>query len=226
MSDDPRTATTAGGGADTLVNGSQGRYTRGARLYDVASLEWPVYRVGRLVGLLMAGLRPGDRVLDVGCGTGLNLRFLNAAVGPTGSLTGIDANAAMLGRAAARVRQHGWANVRLLQADAAASTPGEGLEAASFDAVVFAYTLSVIEDSAAAWRTALALTKPGGRVAVIDLDLPSGRWATLRPLARLACRSGGAHYRRSVWQWVERDLSGVTRADWWGGHIRIATGTR
>ena len=45
------------------------------------------------------GLRPGDKVLDVGCGTGRSLDYLQSAVGPTGRVYGIDISAGMLGKA-------------------------------------------------------------------------------------------------------------------------------
>jgi ubiquinone/menaquinone biosynthesis C-methylase UbiE len=57
--------------------------------------------------------RPGDAVLDVGCGTGLCLPLLQHKVGPSGTIVGIDASAQMLEVAAARVREQGWGNVHL-----------------------------------------------------------------------------------------------------------------
>ena len=80
------------------------RYTRSARFYDVLSLEWPVYRGGRLAADRRLGLRPGMRVLDLGCGTGLNHPLIQAAVGPGGSIVGVDSSRQMLdpGRAHGR----------------------------------------------------------------------------------------------------------------------------
>lgn len=92
---------------------------RRARFYDALSLERPVYRAGRLAGITALGLRPGDRVLDVGCGTGLNLPVLRAAVGPGRSVIGVDASTAMLRQASARVRAAAWENVAVPSGDAA-----------------------------------------------------------------------------------------------------------
>jgi len=92
-------------------SGRSRRYTVGARVYDVLSLEWPIYRAGRRAGLDLLRLRPGDRVLDVGCGTGLNFPLLSAAVGPSGSIVGVASSESMLARARTLIRRNRWANV-------------------------------------------------------------------------------------------------------------------
>ena len=80
------------------------RYGPGAQFYDILSLECPVYRVGRSRAIKLMGLKPGDRVLDIGCGTGLNFQLLRDKVGPQGHVVGVDASAAMLAQARNRAR--------------------------------------------------------------------------------------------------------------------------
>jgi len=91
------------------------RYRTLAQSYDVRTLAGEPYR-RKTVERLAA--KPGDVVVDVGCGTGLNFAQLEEAIGPTGRLIGIDLSPEMLDAARAQVQRHGWSNVQLVQAAA------------------------------------------------------------------------------------------------------------
>ncbi|MGW0930639.1 class I SAM-dependent methyltransferase [Streptomyces sp. NPDC002644] len=119
------------------------------------------------------GLRPGDRVLDVGCGTGRALAALRAAVGPSGVVLGADVTEEML-RAAVRAGRdrHGV----LLLADAAAPPVRAGALDAVFAAGLVAHLPEPRRDLAALGRA----VRPGG---VLALFHPAGR-------AALAARQG------------------------------------
>jgi S-adenosylmethionine-diacylgycerolhomoserine-N-methlytransferase len=197
------------------------RYRRGSRLYDVFSLERWVYRVGRLDAIEHLGLRPGDRVLDVGCGTGLSLPYLAAKVGRSGSVVGVDASESMLRQARRKVRRAQLEQVQLVCCDAARLAD---VVDGHFDAVLFAYSLSIVTEWETAWLAALRLCRPGGRVAVVDTAYPGGRWGWLTPLAFLAMTSGGVDRRRTVWTRVVADTAIRHRTQWRGGHIQVAVG--
>lgn len=108
-------------------------------------------------------LRPGERVLLVGVGTGADLPLLPEGV----EAVGVDLSPDMLKRAQARLPLAGRA-IALVQADA----QGQVVEEGRFDAVIFNLILSVIPDGAACWREALRALKPGGRAIVFDKFLP------------------------------------------------------
>src|SRR5215218_6816860 len=85
-------------------------------------------------------LRPGDVVVDVGCGTGLSFEPIQAAIGPGGRLIGIEPSPEMLAIARARVEEAGWDNVTLLEAGAE-----EAVILGPADAALFAFTHDVAQ---------------------------------------------------------------------------------
>src|ERR1700759_5167472 len=98
-------------------------YRKKARHYDVTSRLYPApgypQRAQRLRAVRALGLRAGDTVIDIACGTGLNFPLIQDAIGPGGHLVGVDLTDAMLAQAQDRIAANGWGNVSLVQADAA-----------------------------------------------------------------------------------------------------------
>lgn len=200
------------------------RYRASARFYDLISAEWPVYRTGRVAALDLLALAPGEHVLDVGCGTGLNFADLQRRIGPTGSITAIDASPQMLDQARRRSRAAGWNNVRLVLADATDLAPADLGTESQFDAAVSTYALSLMAQWPRALSTMIEMTRPGGRVAVVDMQKPVGCAAVWTPLARLACLLGGSDIDARPWTMIESSLTDVRAASARGGHIQVRVG--
>jgi ubiquinone/menaquinone biosynthesis C-methylase UbiE len=114
-------------------------------------------------------LRPGNHVLEIGCGTGRNLPALRAAVGHTGRVYGADISAGMLAKARELCAQSGWTNIDLLQQDAAEFAAPEPL-----DGVMFGLSYNTIPHHLAVLHHAWTLLRPGGRLVVMDAKLPPG----------------------------------------------------
>jgi len=94
------------------------RYDRLARWYVLFEwLLWLPWGIRNRAVRLLA-LQRGQRVLEVGCGTGRNFEFLQAAIGPEGHIYGVDLSAEMLARCRALCIRRGWGNVTLARADA------------------------------------------------------------------------------------------------------------
>ncbi len=128
----------------------------------------------RRAAVAAAALHPGQRALDVACGTGRLTEALAATVGPGGEVIGIDLSGAMLQRARIRAgrvgagRTAGAATPAYLEADALALP----FEDASFDAATIAFGLRNLPDYAAGLAEMARVVRPGGRVVVLEIAIP------------------------------------------------------
>ena len=121
--------------------------------------------------LRRAGVGPGMRVLDVGCGTG-DVSFLAARlVGPTGAVLGVDRSAEAVAEAERRARGAGLGNVSFAVQDLAELTLP-----APVDALVGRLVLMYLQDPAAVLRRLLDHVEPGGVVAFQEMDMGAVTW--------------------------------------------------
>jgi SAM-dependent methyltransferase len=114
-------------------------------------------------------LKPGSRVLEVGCGTGRNLAPLIETVGPEGQVYGVDLSEGMLAEAKQLCVRREWRNVVLMRADAA-----DYVLPAPVDGVIFSLSYAVIPHHRDALRHAWKQLRPGGNLVIMDAKLPSG----------------------------------------------------
>jgi SAM-dependent methyltransferase len=110
---------------------------------------------------LRAGLRPGERVLDVGCGCGASTLELARAVGPEGRVTAVDVSAPMLARARELAERAGLVEtIEWIQGDAQSCELGEG----AFDCVHSRFGVMFFDDPPAAFANLRQALAPGGRL--------------------------------------------------------------
>jgi S-adenosylmethionine-diacylgycerolhomoserine-N-methlytransferase len=134
-------------------------------IYDVTR-KYYLFGRDRLIRKL--ALKPGARVIEVGCGTSRNLIKIAQAY-PGTALFGLDASAEMLETSAKAIGRAGLSGrIKLVQAYAEDLRPGLLGEQAPFDAIVFSYSLSMIPDWRKALQAAHAALAPGGTVHVVD----------------------------------------------------------
>src|SRR5260370_2736188 len=136
-----------------------------ARVYE--NIAWvydftfgPALHPGRVDAIQRMGIKRGDRVLEVGVGTGIN-----AALYPRDcSVTGVDLSSSMLEKAHNRIARKGVSNVRLMQMDAANLKFADD----TFDIVYAPYVISVVPDPVAVTREMRLRFIPGGRIVILN----------------------------------------------------------
>jgi ubiquinone/menaquinone biosynthesis C-methylase UbiE len=182
-----------------------GRYLEGVRKRAVAALQ----------------LKPGQTVIDVGCGTGASFARLIAAVGRDGRVLGVDQSGGMLEVAAKRIADEGWTNVELIEAAV------EETRLPDADAAIFFFTHDLVRTPAALDNVTTAV-RPGGRVVTAGFQRPSSWLARIALPARLIMRryittdEGLA----KPWDLLAERLDDVTSESLLLGAIYIAAGRR
>lgn len=107
-----------------------------------------------------ADFRPGERVVDIGCGGGAISRAIAAAVGPQGTVLGLDISADLVGEARGRAAEAGLTNLAFAVGDAAVTMPA----GAPFDRLFSRFGCMFFEQPYAAFANLHAMVRPGGRI--------------------------------------------------------------
>ena len=160
---------------DELVNGSdaatralsvtavendfvEGVYDKLAKVYDL--IFGPTLHPGRIQAIQHMNIQPGERVLEVGVGTGINLSLYPKQA----TVTGIDFSSSMLEKARERAARKGLRSMRLLQMDAADLKFADD----SFDIVYAPYLISVVPDPVKVACEMRRVCRPGGRIIFLN----------------------------------------------------------
>ena len=161
------------------------RYDRWSRWYDIFDLGGQGKQKRYSVGALE--LKPGNRVLDVGCGTGAILGLAAEGVSPGGRIIAVDISQSMVDVVNRRYKdKHGdviWAekgDVEALKYDSD-----------SFDSILATFAITSFPDPGASLKEMMRVLKPGGRLVLLDTGRPVGglkllHYHMLKPVMRLA----------------------------------------
>jgi len=163
----------------------------------------------------LAELKPGEIVLDIGCGAGADMFPTAEQVGPQGKVIGLDRLPEMLARARRTAQAKGYTNVEFRQGDALAIP----LDDASVDVVMSNCVINLIQDKARVFREAFRVLKPGGRLVISDIvtDRPFSPELRRDPKSWAACVSGAlpeAEYIALIAQAGFRDITTARSEPW------------
>ncbi|MET0132870.1 MAG: methyltransferase domain-containing protein [Kibdelosporangium sp.] len=202
-------------------------YRKRAKHYDIMSNR--LYLIGQRtmaykhLALDQLALRPGDTVVDAGCGTGHNLPYLSKAVGPTGKVIGVDLTDAMLELAEDRVREHELTNVTLKQADLTTFEFPQKV-----NGIIACFSLTLIEGYETVVKNGYDALASGGHWVALDYRLPD--WWPRRAVPALGpviAPFGGKPdmlLNRHPWKAIEQGATDTHTLTRYGGWVYVTAG--
>lgn len=176
MSDEPKPgSTTTHFGFQQVPVGEKRQRVAGvfdsvASKYDLMNdlMSFGVHRLWKRFVIDLAGVRAGEKVLDVAGGTGDLSREFSKQVGPRGLVVLSDINAAMLGEGRRRLANKGVVTLLIAQANAECLPFAEG----TFDCITIGFGLRNVTDKDKALRSMYRALKPGGRLLILEFSKP------------------------------------------------------
>ncbi len=167
-------------------------------------------------------LQPGDHVVDLACGTGLNFPLILERIGEEGRLTGVDLTPEMLKCASDRVEQNGWKNVELVQSDMLDYEFPERI-----NAVLSTGAFGYISEYDHVIETAARALVPDGRLAILDGKSPEGMasWAFKLYVSLFKpFELSMDYFKPRPWETIERYFETTNFDEMYGGLIYISSG--
>ena len=133
-------------------------------------------------------LKPGETVLDFGCGTGMSFEYLEQGIGPEGRIIGVELSPEMLVGARDKIEANGWRNITLIEGNAEEVEIPEQVDA------VLAFFVPELMASRPAMERAVGGLKPGGRIVATGIKRSEGLTGFFVNLYYLL--------RFRVWKWA------------------------
>ena len=196
-------------------------YDRLVGLFRLAGAKVDAYRCRAVEALTVC---PGDMVVDLGCGTGLNFPGLERAVAASGRIVGVDLTDAMLREARHRVVSAGWTHVELVESDAA-----EYVFPANVGGVLSTFAMTMIDDYDGVIRRAAEALRPGGRLVILEMKRPEAWPEWLIRIGAWLNRPFGVsrdYAERTPWESMSRHLSEIRYEEFYAGALYLCVGQR
>jgi demethylmenaquinone methyltransferase/2-methoxy-6-polyprenyl-1,4-benzoquinol methylase len=175
----------------------------------------------RAVELLQ--LRRGDRVVELGCGTGLNFPLIIEQIGSEGRLVGADISPKMLACARQRVDRAGWKNVELVESDIARYVLPHGINGV-LSVGVFGY----LEEYDRVIEAASHALVHNGHLVILDGRQPESLPSWVFKIILWLARPFGVsreYFENPTWESVDRYFENMTLEKMYGGMIYVSSGS-
>jgi ubiquinone/menaquinone biosynthesis C-methylase UbiE len=204
-----------------FFRGQAGHYDKGVRAYRLMGIAEGRYRRDTVAAL---ALKPGDTVIDLACGTGLNFPLLHNAVGASGKIIGVDISPEMLDQARRRVEKKGWRHIELVEADlnSYAFPPGTA-------GMLSTFSMYLIPDPEDVVRRAAAALRPGGRLAFLDAKQPDRppAWTAVFPKWREQPFGINPKYLvQRPMDFIRRHMEEILYSEYYFGYLYLSVGAR
>jgi ubiquinone/menaquinone biosynthesis C-methylase UbiE len=196
-------------------------YNITANLYYLLGFRESAYRKKAVEAL---NLMPGNTVIEIGCGTGLNFTLLQNAVGDQGKIIGVDLTDAMLEQARKRVKKKGLSNVDLILSDAAAYQFPQNV-----DGILSTFALTLAPEFDKVVQSGCKALKPGKNWVILDFKMPSNWLSRLAPFAVFLTRPFGVSIDLAVrhpWESINKYMKNLSLTELYMGFVYIAVGSR
>lgn len=201
-------------------------YRKRARWYDFTANLYYIIGIRefsyRKMAVRALDLKRGDTVVEIGCGTGLNFRFLRAAVGPEGKIVGVDLSADMLTAASERIQRNNWSNVELVQGDAATYQFPEGV-----DGILSTFAITLIPEFDHVIQSGAKAMASGKRFVILDFKKPDNWPMWLIRFFVFLARPFGVSLDltpRHPWESVDRRLTTLQFKEVYFGLLYVCVG--
>lgn len=205
----------------TLYRKRATRYNVTANLYYLIGFRENAYRKKAVKELK---LQKGNKVVEIGCGTGINFSLLQKAVGFEGRIIGVDLTDAMLAMAKTRIEENNWKNVELVLSDAALfQFPPD------IDGIISTFAITLIPEFDTVIRNGCRSLKKGGRWVILDLKEPLSWLASLEPLYIFITKPFGVTRElsfRHPWESMEKYMEDTSFHELFWGFSYISVGIK
>ncbi|MEM9646961.1 MAG: methyltransferase domain-containing protein [Bacteroidota bacterium] len=206
-----------------------GWYDSFSRWYDF--LVTPHYKKARKIAIEQMGIKEGDMVLDLACGTGPNFEHLSPLVGNIGLVIGVDYSKGMIKKAQKKIDKNKWENIVLVQEDAKQidKTYITGIcgREVQLDNLICVLGFSVIREHLQVMTNMYDLLKPGGTFAIVDIFADK-----FVPQSWYVQKVASADLKRKSWEFLQKNcedysLSYLSRnRHLHGGLLYLASGKK